>query len=67
MKGWGESKQGKLVQHFTSATHKASVDQFDIFPKRSHHVDVALSNRESNYLPKKSGNVCTIEKSLKLF
>jgi uncharacterized protein YukE len=50
IKGRGKSKQGKLVQHFTSAAHKASVHRFDIFSKRSHHVDVALSNARKQLL-----------------
>ncbi|CAF1455551.1 unnamed protein product, partial [Rotaria sordida] len=46
MKSQGIKKKGKLEQHFSSATHKSSVDRYLNFKNKKLHVDLMLdSNR----------------------
>lgn len=48
MKGRGIKKPGKLVQHFTSNTHKSALLDFSNFLNSSNHIDCILNkqNRE---------------------
>ena len=42
MKSVGKSKQGKLAQHFSSQSHKASFTAYCYFIQRTKHVDIKL-------------------------
>ena len=42
MKSVGKSKQGKLVQHFSSQSHKASLGAYCHFLQKTKHIDIQL-------------------------
>ena len=44
MKSRGTGKKGKLLEHFTSASHKRAVARLEHFKQKSSHVDVTISS-----------------------
>lgn len=42
MKSVGKNKQGKLAQHFSSQSHKASLAEYCHYLKKTKHVDIQL-------------------------
>ena len=46
MKSVGKSKQGKLVQHFSSQSHKASLGAYCHFLQRTKHIDIQLDKEK---------------------
>lgn len=52
MKSRGKSKLGKLEQHFSSLSHKASLDDYCCFMKNTNHIDIIMNRAKRNELIK---------------
>ncbi|KAL4152659.1 hypothetical protein QTP88_000492 [Uroleucon formosanum] len=50
MKSRGKSKLGKLEQHFTSLSYKASLSDYCSFMKNTNHIDVIMNRTKRNEL-----------------
>ena len=44
MKSRGKKKKGKLLEHFTSASHKLAAARLGHFKQKNNRVDVAISS-----------------------